>query len=58
MDLTHDDGIERPVRREFDRKGRRYKKTILNPDGSIYLEVDKPLDEHRGHGSDKPKKSP
>jgi hypothetical protein len=58
MDLTDDDGIERSVRREFDRKGNRYKETILNPDGSIYREVEEPLDEHWCHGSDKPKKSP
>jgi len=58
MDLTDDDGIERSVRREFDRKGNRYKETILNQDGSIYREVEEPLSEHWGHGSDKPQKSP
>jgi hypothetical protein len=57
MSETFDDGVERSVRREYDRKGDWYEKTILNPDGSVYRHEAHPLSDHRNRGSARPKKS-
>jgi hypothetical protein len=58
MALTVHDGIERSRRREYDRKGDWYEETILNPDGSVYGHTAERLQDHRDHGSAKPKPLP
>lgn len=42
----------RPV---VDRENKRYVERVMVPDGSIVRDVDEPLDEHLGRGSDKPR---
>lgn len=34
----------------------RYRERVVGEDGTVLHDVDEPLDEHRGHGSDKPSK--
>lgn len=55
--LTADDGVVRFRRQLFDREGNWYEEDVLNPDGSVMHSVAHPLDEHRGHGSAKPRRA-
>lgn len=55
MSLTVEDGVERPRRREYDRKGDWYEETVLNPDGWVRHHQAQRLSDHEGHGSDKPR---
>jgi hypothetical protein len=59
-DVEHarsDDGVRRRVVRMVDRVGKLYDELITDEaTGAVYSHVSEPLDEHRGHGSDKRKR--
>lgn len=49
------DGVWRDRQRIVDREKNRYVERVTDPDGSVVRDVDEPLDEHLGRGSDKPR---
>lgn len=53
--------LKRPVKvyRDVNREANRYRERVVDPvTGEILREVDKPLTDHVGHGSDKPHDEP
>lgn len=59
-DLHRMSGTWSQVSRFVDRVEDRYRERVIDADGKVVREVDVPLSEHRGHGSDKsqPKSHP
>lgn len=51
--FTHSTGTWSKRLRVFDRRGDRYRERIEAEDGTVTRDVDVPLSEHRGHGSDR-----
>lgn len=49
------DGVWRDRQRVVDRENNRYVERVTDPDGTVVHDVDEPLDEHLGHGSNKPR---
>src|SRR3990172_6956470 len=47
------DGVWRDRQRVLDRENNRYIERVTDPDGTVIRDVDEPLDQHLGHGSDK-----
>ncbi len=47
-------GAWRDRQRVVDREHNRYVERVTDPDGTVIRDVDEPLDQHLGHGSDKP----
>ncbi len=57
--LHRDSGRWMKLEQTVDREANRYRKVVIDPDtGRVLRSVDKPLDEHRGHGSAKRKGRP
>lgn len=48
------DGVWRKRQRVVDRENNRYVERVTDPDGTVIHDVDEPLDQHLGHGSDRP----
>lgn len=46
--------VWRDRQRVVDRENNRYIERVTNPDGAVIHDVDEPLDQHLGHGSDIP----
>jgi hypothetical protein len=51
-DFHRASGTWRRIRRVIDREKNRYVETVTDAGGQVVRDVDVPLDEHRGHGSD------
>lgn len=52
-DVLSREGVWRERQRVVDRENNRYIERITEPDGTVIHEVEEPLDQHFGHGSDK-----
>lgn len=47
------DGTWADVTQVVDRVNRRYRKRVVKADGTVMRDVDEPLEDHQGYGSDR-----
>jgi hypothetical protein len=57
-DSLSGDGTWAQTWQVVDRVNRRYRKRVVAADGTVIRDVDKPLEEHQGHGSAAPRVQP